>query len=437
LKSNAESGFFIKLLNTLKGGEIMSWVSNAKLAIAILLIVTIGAFAIGPLLNNINLGLDLQGGVHVELQAIEGDKPVTDQDMVQLLQVMRQRVDELGVTEPLIQRVGDTRLIVELAGIEDPESAVNIIGKTAQLEFQKADGSVILTGENLNDAQAIIDPASRMPEINLELNPQGAEAFAAATTELATNYAEGDPRRRIAIVLDGEILTNPEVQEPILHGRARITGGYTDYQDAANIAALLRAGALPVSMEIIAKRTVGPTLGLDSLEKSKYAAMIGLVLLSLFMLFIYRVPGFISLFSLVVFAVIVSGALVLMNATLTIPGIAGLLLSIAMAVGSKIIIFERIKDELLNNKTLRASIESGFKRAFWTIFDANVTTLIAAAVLIYFGGGPIRGFAVTLSIGILTSMFTAIALTLWLLRLAVQVNAFKKTSLFGVRGAEV
>jgi len=165
--------------------------------------------------------------------------------------------------------------------------------------------------------------------------------------------------------------------------------------------------------------------------------MVGLTLLGLFMLLFYRVPGLIALFSLLVFSLIVIGALVLLKATLTLPGIAGLLLSIAMAVDANIIIFERVKDELKNNKTLRASIESGFKRAFWTVFDANLTTLIAAAVLFYFGSGPIRGFAVTLSIGILASMFTAITLTLWLLRLAVQVNAFKKISLFGVRRAEV
>jgi len=414
----------------------VAWMNNAKLAFVLILILAVGAVAAGPLLTNINLGLDLQGGVHVELQAIDKDKPVTEEDMVKLVQVMRQRVDEIGVSEPVIQRVGDKRLIVELAGIEDPESAVEIIGKTAQLIFTKADGSVILTGEHLQDAQATIDPATRMPEINLEFNSLGARAFADATTELATRYAEGDPSRRIAILLDDEIITNPEVQEPILHGRARITGGYTDYQEAANIAALLRAGALPVSMEIIVKRTVGPTLGLDSLEKSKYAAIVGLALLSLFMLIIYRAPGLISLFSLMVFAIIVAGALILLNATLTIPGIAGLLLSIAMALGSKIIIFERIKDELQNNKTLRASVESGFKRAFWTIFDANVTTLIATAVLFYFGTGPIRGFAVTLSIGILASMFTAIALTLWLLRLAIQVDAFKKISYFGARRVE-
>lgn len=413
----------------------MGW-NNTKLAFVLLFIFAVGAMAMGPLLSMINLGLDLQGGVHVELQAIENGKPVTEQDMVQLVQVMRQRIDELGVSEPVIQRVGDKRLIVELAGLEDPEAAVKVIGKTAQLIFMKADGSVILTGEDLKDAQATIDPASQMPEINLDFNPQGARAFADATTELAAKYPKDDPRRRIAILLDGEVLTNPEVQEPILHGRARITGGYTDYQDAANIAALLRAGALPVSMEIIAKKVVGPTLGWDSLVKSKYAAIIGLLLLGIFMLLAYRVPGFISLFSLTIFALIVSGALVLLKATLTVPGIAGLLLSISMAVGSKIIIFERIKDELLNNKTLRASIESGFRRAFWTVFDANVTTLIAAAVLFYFGSGPIRGFAITLSIGIITSMFTAIALTLWLLRMAVQVNAFKKTSLFGVRRAE-
>ncbi|KKM09226.1 preprotein translocase subunit SecD [Clostridiales bacterium PH28_bin88] len=405
----------------------------AKVFVVLVIILVAGVLAVGPLLGAINLGLDLQGGVHVELQAVEKDRPVTDEDMRQLEQVMRKRVDELGVSEPIIQRIGEKRLIVDLAGVEDTEQAVEVIGKTAQLEFKKSDGTVILTGNLLKDAVATIDPNNQQPEINLEFDAQGTKAFAEATAE-AAGYPEGDPMRRIAILLDGEVLTNPHVTEPIPSGRARITGGFDSYQEAANIAALLRGGALPVSMEIIAKQTVGPTLGADSLEKSKIAVIAGLIAISLFMISYYRLPGLIANFSLVVYALIVLGTMVLIKAVLTLPGIAGLLLSVGMAVDANIIIYERVKEELRNGKTLRSAVEAGFKRAFWTVFDANVTTLIAAAVLYYLGTGPIRGFAVTLSIGILASMFTAITLTRWLLRMVVKVDAFKKMTLYGVRG---
>lgn len=405
----------------------------AKVFVVLVIILVAGVLAIGPLLGAINLGLDLQGGVHVELQAIEKDKPVTDEDMKQLEQVMRQRVDELGVAEPIIQRIGEKRLSVDLAGVTNTEEAVEIIGKTAQLEFKKSDGTVILTGNLLKDAQATIDPNTQQPEINLEFDAEGTRAFAEATAE-AAKYPDTDPRNRIAILLDGEVLTNPTVKEPIPSGRARITGGFDSYQEAANIAALLRGGALPVSMEIIAKQTVGPTLGADSLEKSKIAVIAGLIAISLFMISYYRLPGLIANFSLVIYALIVLGTMVLIKAVLTLPGIAGLLLSVGMAVDANIIIYERVKEELRNGKTLRSAVEAGFKRAFWTVFDANVTTLIAAAVLYYLGTGPIRGFAVTLSIGILASMFTAITLTRWLLRMVVKVDAFKRMTLYGVRG---
>ncbi len=408
-----------------------------KTSVVLVAILLAGTFFARPLMERIILGLDLQGGVHVRLQAVEKpDRPVTDEDMAQLVKVMRQRVDELGVSEPVIQLEGDRRLIVELAGISDTEQAVEIIGKTAQLEFRTYDGKVVLSGDDLKNAQASIDPTTNRPQINLEFNAEGTKIFAQLTSELVANYTKEDPRRRIAIFLDDQLLTNPTVDEPIPTGQARITGGFADFKDAENTAALLRGGALPVAMEIIAKRTVGPTLGMDSLKKSGLAIKVGLVTILLFMVGYYRLPGLLANFSLVVYALIVLSLLVLLKATLTLPGIAGLLLSVGMAVDANVIIFERLREELKDGKTIRSAVEAAFRRAFWTIFDANVTTLLAAAVLYQFGTGPIRGFAVTLSIGILTSMLTAITLTRWLLRLAVGSSTRYSTRLFGVQGGQ-
>lgn len=409
--------------------------SATRLAVVVIAIIAIGLLAIPPLLNSLELGLDLKGGVQVTLQAIEkpGEK-VTGEEMKQLQAVIRERVDQLGISEPRIQTAGENRLIVELAGLDDPEAAVELIGKTAMLEFKTHDGTVILEGSMLKDARAGHDPRDNKPVINLEFNAEGAKAFAAATTEAARYANTNDPRNRIAIFLDGQLISNPGVSEPIPNGRAYISGGFQEFEEAANLAALLRGGALPVETEVIAKQTVGPSLGMESLEKSKVAVIVGLTAIALFFLIVYRVSGIIANLSLVIYAVIVVAVLYFLKAVLTLPGIAGMLLSVGMAVDANIIIFERIKDELRNGKTLRASLESGFKRAFRTIVDANVTTLIAAVILYYLGSGPIRGFAVTLTIGIVASMFTAITLTRWLLRLAIGSGLFNNKKYYGVRG---
>ncbi|NLC77846.1 MAG: protein translocase subunit SecD [Clostridia bacterium] len=406
-----------------------------QLAVVVIAIIAVGLFAFQPLLYSLELGLDLKGGVQVTLQA--KDKPgekVSGEEMRQLQAVIRERVDQLGIAEPRIQIAGEDRLIVELAGLEDPEAAVELIGKTAMLEFKTADGRIILQGDQLKDARAGHDPRDNKPVINLEFNAEGAKAFAEATTEAAKYRNTGDPRNYIAIFLDGQLISNPGVSEPIPNGKAVISGGFEDFEEAANLAALLRGGALPVETEVIAKQAIGPSLGMESLDKSKVAVAVGLAAIVLFLLVVYRVPGVVANLSLIIYAVIVLSALYLLKAVLTLPGIAGLLLSVGMAVDANIIIYERVKDELRNGKTLRAAVESGFKRAFWTIFDANVTTLIAAAILYYLGSGPIRGFAVTLSIGIVASMFTAITLTRWLLRVTIASGLFNKKEYYGVRG---
>ena len=237
-------------------------------------------------------------------------------------------------------------------------------------------------------------------------------------------------QRFIAIYLDEELLQNPYVKEAIPSGKATIDG-YESLEEARNIALLLRSGALPVEVEIIENRTIGPTLGADSINKSLDAAIWGLGAVFLFMLIMYRLPGIIANVSLVLYALLLMGALIALNATLTLPGIAGFLLSVGMCVDANIIIYERLKDELRNGKSLRAGVDAGFARAFWTIFDSNVTTLLAAAVLFYFGSGSIKGFAVTLSVGIICSMFTAITFTRFMLKLMVESGIAKNPKLYG------
>ncbi len=410
--------------------------SNNRSVVSVLLITAIiiicGIFLTQPLLQQIGLGLDLQGGVHVVLEAApdEGEE-VTSEEMKQLQEVMRQRVDELGVSEPIIQLSGDNRLVVELAGIDDPEKAVEIIGKTAKLEFVTLEGEVIVTGDMLKEAKAVINDKGQ-PEINIEFDNEGAKLFAEATSRLVSLYPSGDERRVIAIVLDNEVLTVPHVNSTINNGIASISGGFAEFQDAADLASLLRAGALPVSTQIVEKRTVGPSLGSDSLESSRDAIIVGFILLALFMLVVYRLPGLMADVTLIVFGLLLLSGLVAVGAVLTLPGLAGILLTVAMAADANIIIFERIKDEIRNGKSLRASVESGFRRAFWTIFDSNVTTIIGAAVLFQFGTGSIRGFALTLTLGIVANMITALLLTRAVLRLVVKVPFLQNIAFYGV-----
>lgn len=395
----------------------------------------VGFFAFSPLAKMLKLGLDLQGGAHVVYKAKPGPEgKVTNEDMAQLVAIMRQRVDEMGISEPVIQREGNDRLIIEIAGVKDPEKALETIGRTALLEFKTYDGQVVLTGKDLKNAKPSRDPSTNKPQIDLQFGGEGARKFGEVTTRLVRDFPDPhDPRRIIAIYLDQELLTSPFVQEPITGGDARITGDFA-FEEAANIAALLRSGALPVEVEIIEKRTVGPWLGKDSLNKSMVALAIGAAAILLFMLLYYRLPGLIADLALVVYALIVLLILIGLHATLTLPGIAGLLLSVGMAVDANILIFERLKEELRQGKSLWAGVETGFQRAFQTILDSNLTTLIAAVVLYFLGVGPIRGFAVTLSIGILVSMFTAVVLTRLLLRLAVRIDLFRNLRFYGVRG---
>ncbi|MCX7970556.1 MAG: protein translocase subunit SecD, partial [Negativicutes bacterium] len=359
----------------------------AYFLIAVVVIVAGFGYYIKPLATSIKQGLDLQGGTHVVLEAVDTPETAVDNDaMVRSLKIIEQRVNELGLTEPVIQRQGERRIIVELPGVKDPEKAIEMLGKTALLEFKTEDGKTVLTGKDLKDARARIDQQGRNM-IDLEFTGEGAKKFADIT---AVNVG-----KRVAITLDGQILTNPVVNEVIPNGKAEISGTRT-IEEAQRIAILLRSGALPVKLNILETRTVGPTLGADSKEKSQQAFAIGIASIVLFMLLFYRMSGFVATVSLMLYVMLLLTVLKMLNATLTLPGIAGIILSMGMAVDANVLIFERFKEEYRQGKTLRAAMDLGFTRAFSTILDSNVTTLIAAVVLFFVGSGTIKGFALTL-----------------------------------------
>lgn len=396
-----------------------------KIAVVILIAIAGIILSIGPLQTETQLGLDLKGGAEVVLQAIpEEGKTVTPEDMSQLQEIMRKRVDEMGVSEPIIQISGEDRLIIQLAGVNDPDEAIERLGRTAKLEFRDPQGNVILSGSDLKNAQGV--NSNGEIGISLEFSEEGTKKFADATARYVG--------QKISIYLDGELLTDPIVQVPITNGQASITGQF-DLDYAVSTAALLRGGALPVDVEVMSKRTVGPSLGMDSLMKSFHAAIIGMILLVVFLIVYYRLPGVVAFISLIFYGLILIWLLNLIGVVLTLPGIAGFVLSIGMAVDANIIIYERLKEEIRNGKSIRSAIEAGFSRAMWSIIDANVTTLIAAAVLFKFGSGSIQGFAVTLAVGILVSMFTALFLTHYLLRWSTDIHAFgTRPQLYGGRG---
>ena len=391
--------------------------------------VIIAAFfvCVRPLASSIRQGLDLQGGTHVVLEAVDTEQAqVNDDAMNRVVAIMEKRVNALGLTEPIIQREGERRVIIELPGVKDPDAAIKTIGKTAMLEFRDEDGNTVLTGTDLKDAQASTNPQTGQNVVNLEFSDEGAQKFADLTMK--------NVGRTIAILLDGEVLTAPNVREPILGGRAEITGQKT-LEEAQNLAVVLRSGALPVKVEIIETRTVGPTLGQDSKDKSQFAFAVGLGAVVIFMIFFYHFSGFIADVALMAYTIMLLSILYLMDATLTLPGVAGIILSIGMAVDANVLIFEHFKEEYqINGKSLRLSMDAGFKRAFTTIFDSNVTTLIAAGVLFFLGTGTIRGFAITLGVGTILSMFTAITLTQFMLKLMINSRLSENPRLYGATG---
>ncbi len=385
----------------------------------------LGKYDIVPIKSLIRLGLDLRGGATVLMQAEEDPKdPINDEKMERALVTIRERIDSLGVAEPSIVRQGTNKIEVQLPEIKDSQRALEVIGQTAQLEFRDETGNVVLTGADVENAS--VETSNEMGTayvVSLKLNAEGATKFKDATTK--------NVGKQIGIYLDNNLVSNPRVDEPIPNGEASISG-IGGREEALDLATVIRAGALPVKLNVVSVTAVGPQLGANSFEKSLFAGAVGIILVMLFMLLFYRLPGLIADISLVLYTVITLAAMAGIHATLSLPGIAGIILSVGMAVDTNVIIFERIKDELGVGKSLRAAIDAGFRRAFITILDSNVTTLIAALILFYFGAGPIKGFAVTLSLGILASMFTAIVVTKYLMTLTIRMGIENKW-LYGVR----
>lgn len=451
----------------------------------LLMLVVIAASAVMVVIGKVNLGLDLRGGAHIVLQATgTTDAPLTPDSLDRLRTVLEKRVNQYGLTEPTLQKQGEDRMIVDLPGVEDPQAALRLIGKTALLEFRqvirtlysaaplppkaerknydsdeeyneaverwnayvaqqekdKADaaektksfagedgqivasdddgsvyllGKVLLTGNELSNARQDHDQLGR-PAVSLEFNSAGAELFAKATEETVG--------KRLAMVLDGSVISAPNVNERITGGKAIITGRFTA-KETSDLAIMLRAGALPVNVSILENRSVGPSLGADSISAGCYAGAIGLAAVFLFMVIYYRVWGITADISLCSTMLVLFALLMAFNATLTLPGIAGIILTIGMAVDSNILIFERIKEEIAVGKTPNASLTSGFSNALTTILDANITTIIAAAVLYYFGSGPLRGFAMTLTLGIIASLFSALIVNRVMLQFLVNCGS--------------
>ena len=400
----------------------MKWANFTKFSVAVIVIIAIFGYYIGPLSTSLKQGLDLQGGTHVVLEAVDTPEAKVDEDAVQrVVKIIEKRVNEIGLTEPIIQRQGERRIIVELPGIKEPEKAIEMLGKTALLEFQDESGTTVMTGKDLKDAKAEIGQ-NKNSVVALEFSSEGAKLFGDLTTK--------NVGKHISILLDKTVLTSPVVNEPIPSGKAIITGSRS-IEEAQNLAILLRSGSLPVKVEVLEMRTVGPTLGQDSKDKSVIAFGIGVGGIILFMLLFYRLSGFVANVSLLLYVLMLLFALKMLNATLTLPGIAGIILSIGMAVDANVLIFERFKEEHRAGKTLRAAMDAGFSRAFATILDSNITTLISAAVLFFLGSGPIKGFAITLGLGIVLSMFTAITVTKVMLKMLMHTNVFKNGKIFG------
>jgi preprotein translocase subunit SecD len=357
------------------------------------------------------------------------------QTIEQSIQIVERRVNQLGTVEPVIQRQGTDRILVQVPGLQDPTELKRILGKTAKMEFRMVDTAVppdqasqgrappedeilmsaqppkvpyvikkqvLVSGGELTDAQPGFDQRSGEPIVTFRFNSAGSRKFAQATSENV-----GQP---FAIVLDNEVISAPVIREPITGGSGQISGNFT-VQAANELAILLRAGALPAPLTVIEERTVGPGLGQDSIEKGKLAAYVGSIMVVVFMLVTYRLFGLIANVAVAINVAMIFGLLSLLNATLTLPGIAGIVLTVGIAVDSNVLIYERIREEIRGGRNAISAIDAGFKRALSTILDSNITTFIAAAVLFYIGTGPVRGFAVTLGIGIITTVFTAFTLT--------------------------
>ena len=390
--------------------------------------------AITSVKSALKYGLDIDGGVYVVMEAktdLTGDE--LKKLMEQTRAVLDNRVNQMGVAESSVTIEGNKRLRVEIPGMEDAEDAIKAIGKTAQLYFILADGSVVLDGSHVKDAQIATDGSYY--KILLDFDSEGATLFEEGTRKAfnreVTSTIEGVESNQIAIVLDNEIVVHPNVNSVISGGSCEMTGNYTK-EDASMTAALIRGGALPVELEEVQSSVQTATIGAHALDKSIVAGAIGLGIVFLLMLIFYGMLGLVADIALLLYVVMFLWSMVGLGVVMTLPGIAALILSIGMAVDANVIIFARIKEEICAGKTIRVAVDAGFKNALTTVLDAQITTLIAAVVLYEIGTTSVKGFALTLMIGIVISIFTAVVITQLFISLLANNPKFAKNKYFGV-----
>ena len=359
---------------------------------------------------------------------------INNSALKQSIEIVRRRIDDVGTKEPTILQRGEKRILVELPGLKDPERIKKLLGKTAQLNFRLVNDSsdfgtdelisetgenlkvskrIVMSGENLIDAQPSIQNQNNEPTVSFTLDRLGAQKFGRTTTD--------NVGKRLAIVLDGKIISAPSINEPITSGKGIISGNFT-FQDATDLSLLLRSGALPTPLNVVEERTVGPDLGEDSIRSGVTSLIVGFILVIIFMFYKYKIFGLIANTALVANLLMLIGILTILEATLTLPGIAGIILTVGMAVDANVLIFERIKEELKTEKSTIHAFDAGYSKAKITVLDANITTLIAAIILFAFGSGPVKGFAITLGIGIITTLFSAYFLARHLTSMIVLKN---------------
>jgi preprotein translocase subunit SecD len=390
------------------------------------------------------LGLDLQGGLRGEYRALPTDtSPITAEVMADIRDIIENRINQYGVAEPIIQTQGSDRIVVEIPGITNEQDVRRLIGSTGRLDFVEVPpdranevvaGSkipegltVVFSGDKITVARAGTNQVGERA-VDFELNAEGAQLFG--------DYTADHVNEQFAIVLDGTVISAPVINEPIPGGKGQISGGFTSLAEVNELVTVLRYGALPNAIQEVSFSKISPTLGLNFLQQSILAGAIGILIVFIFMLLNYRLPGVVACVALVYYALVVFAIFRLIPVTLTLAGVAAFVLSVGMAVDANILIFERTKEELRAGKTLVSAIEAGFNRAWNSIFDSNMSSIITAGILFYFGSATIRGFALVLIIGVLVSMFTAIAVSREMLRWVVRQPWARRASFFGVEEDE-
>ncbi|MFH0917474.1 MAG: protein translocase subunit SecD [bacterium] len=451
---------------------------DAGILVLVAILLGIAAYFAFPL-SNTNLGLDLQGGLAVILEAQDSAKaPRTDEGVTQAVKIIQNRVNKLGVAEPEIQRQGQWKISVQLPGVANPEEALSIIGKTAVLEFYDvkqfgtpyaseaealsaagvasvsalpADKRIVhwsvagggstdqwfvvttepvLTGSTLTGAQTGFDQFNKS-KVDMQFNSEGGDIFSQVTGKMAQTAQITGEDQRLAIVLDGNVESAPRVQEQIDGGRAEITGDFTS-DEAKNLALVLQTGALPVELMSVSQNAIGATLGKAALNQALIAGAVGLLLIMVFMIAYYRLLGLVASVALIIYGVLFLGILNGVGVTMTLPGIAGMILTLGMAVDANVLIFARMRDEVGGGKTIPAATSAGFKKAFRAVFDCNMTTILTAVILFWAASGGIKGFALTLGVGVALSMFTAVLVTRSMLTLLSGWKPFRSRKLLGL-----